>query len=118
VREVPGLKVTYDNGNAAGGEDPAESFRKCAAHVAHAHFKDWDIRDTLADGYRAMLDGRYGKAALIGEGSVNQKACLAAMRAAGYQGCINLEYEGNVYTPAEACRRAAAYLRGLGEGVV
>lgn len=117
VRTVPGVKVTYDNGNAASGEEPAESFRRCAVHVAHAHFKDWDIRDTPAEGYRLQLDGRYGKPALIGEGALNQKACLAAMRAAGYAGCINIEYEGNDYTPAEACRRAAAYLRGLGEGV-
>ena len=117
VREVPGLKVTYDNGNASGGEDPAESFRRCAAHVVHAHFKDWCMRDTPAEGYRPQRDGRCGKAALIGEGSVDQKACLAAMRGAGYSGCINIEYEGNVYTPADACRRAAAYLRGLDAGL-
>ena len=117
LREVPGLKLTFDNGNAASGEEPAESFRRCAAHVVHAHFKDWYMRGTPAEGYWPQLDGRYGRAALIGEGAVNQKACLAAMRAAGYQGCINIEYEGNDYTPEEACRRAAATLRAMGEGV-
>ncbi|MEI7436497.1 MAG: sugar phosphate isomerase/epimerase, partial [bacterium] len=61
-REVPGLKLTYDNGNAFTGENPAESFRLCAADVVHAHFKDWEI---VADGMLG-LDGRRYKGALIG----------------------------------------------------
>ena len=49
----------------------------------------------------------------IGEGLVDQKACLAAMQQAGYAGYINIEYEGNAYPPDEATRKAAAYLQGL-----
>jgi len=113
VRSVPGLKLTYDNGNAASGEEPAESFSRCAEHVVHAHFKDWDIRDESAEGFRRMLDGRYYRPALIGEGRVNHTACLKAMKKAGYDGCINIEYEGDKYTPDEAVRRAVAHLRGL-----
>ena len=113
VREVPGLKITYDNGNAASGEDPAESFARCAQHVVHAHFKDWDVQDEPAEGFRPMLDGRYYRSALIGEGSIDHAACLRAMADAGYDGCINIEYEGNDYVPADAVRRAVAYLRGL-----
>jgi len=112
VREVPGFKITFDNGNAAGGEDPAESFRLCAQHVVHAHFKDWTIVGEN-EGTR-MLDGRWYKPALIGEGIVDHKSCLAAMEAAGYDGYINIEYEANDYKPADAVRRAADYLRGLG----
>ena len=113
MREVPGLKLTFDNGNAASGEDPGESFTRCAEHVVHAHFKDWTIVDEPAPGHRLMLDGRYYKPALIGEGDVDQAGTLAAMKQAGYDGCINIEYEGNDYTPAEGVRRAAEYLRNL-----
>ena len=117
VRDVPGAKITYDNGNAATGEDPAESFTRCAEHIAHAHFKDWDVRDQATDRYRPMLDGRFYRPALIGEGSMDQAACLQAMKAAGYQGCINIEYEGNEYTPADAVRRAVDTLREVWAGL-
>ena len=113
VNEVPGLRITYDNGNAASGEEPAQSFIRCAEYVVHAHFKDWIIQDTPADGYRAMLDGRYYKAALIGEGCVDQPATLAAMKAANYDGCINIEYEGDDIPAADGIGKAADYLRGL-----
>jgi sugar phosphate isomerase/epimerase len=115
VREVPGLYLTFDNGNVlTGGEDPGASFIACAEYVIHAHFKDWSLAapgEGLAGG-----DGRFYRGALIGEGIVDQKSCLDAMAAAGYEGYINIEYEGNDYPPAEAVRRATAYLRGLLEG--
>jgi sugar phosphate isomerase/epimerase len=112
IREVPGLKVTFDNGNVLlGGEDPAASFARCAPHVVHAHFKDW-ARSEHGKGGEG-LDGRWYKAALIGEGLVDQKACLVAMKQAGYKGYINIEYEGSAYHPDEATRRAAKYLQDL-----
>ena len=108
-REIPELKLTFDNGNAFTGENPAESFRLCAADVVHAHFKDWDI---CTDGMLG-LDGRRYRGALIGEGVLDHKSCLAAMKKAGYPGYINIEYEGAKYDPEEATRRAAKYLSGL-----
>lgn len=116
LREAPGLKLTYDNGNAATGEEPAASFLRTAEYTVHAHFKDWDVADTETDGYRKMLDGRYYKSALIGEGIMDHAACLRAMKQAGYGGCINIEYEGDKYPPVEGVRRAVAYLRSLDKG--
>lgn len=113
VREAPGLKLTFDNGNAASGEPPAESFRKCARHVVHAHFKDWDVSDGPPG--RKMLDGRYYSPALIGEGTVDHASCLRAMEESGYDGCVNVEYEGDKYNPYDGIRKAAAYLRGIAE---
>jgi 3-oxoisoapionate decarboxylase len=113
VAAAPGLKITYDNGNAASGEEPAESFRRCAEHVVHAHFKDWDVQAEEADDFRPMLDGRAYRSALIGEGFIDHRTCLQAMKQAGYDGCINIEYEGDKYVAADAMRRATHYLRGL-----
>jgi sugar phosphate isomerase/epimerase len=112
--EVPGLKLTFDSGNAGSGEDPVESFRRTASYVVHAHFKDWSIADTPAEGYREMLDGRYYAPALIGEGNIPHKAVIAAMKNAGYNGYINIEYEGNKYDPYEGIRRAVECLRSIG----
>ncbi len=111
VRAVPGLKLTYDNGNAAGGENPAFSFSRCAQDVVHAHFKDWTIRPAGSTDGMLMLDGRRYVSALIGEGDVDQASCLAVMTAAGYAGCINIEYEGDKYRPDEATCKAVEYLR-------
>ena len=114
VREVPGLRLTFDNGNAAGGEDPAGSFRKSAEYTVHAHFKDMVVSDQSQEGLTPKtLTGRHVTPALIGEGIVDHAACLRAMGEAGYEGCINIEYEGNKYPPEEAVRRAVGYLRSL-----
>lgn len=113
VHEVPGLRITYDNGNAAGGEDPAESFKQCAEYVVHAHFKDWE--EATAEEGKSMLNGEFWKSALIGEGMIDQKSCMEAMMAADYDGCINIEYEGNKYKPDDAIRKAVTYLRDLAE---
>lgn len=112
VREVPGLKITFDNGNVLlGGEDPAASFERCVPHVVHAHFKDW-VPAEPGTGMEG-LDGRRYASALIGEGLVDHKACLQAMKQANYSGYINIEYEGNTYNPEEATRKAVAYLRNV-----
>lgn len=110
---VPDLKLTFDDGNAASGEDPVASFEACAKDVVHIHLKDWTVRTEPADGYRKMLDGRYYKAALIGEGDIPTAACWEAFRRAGYAGFINIEYESNEVPAAEAMKRAVSYLRSL-----
>jgi sugar phosphate isomerase/epimerase len=106
---APGLKLTYDNGNAFSGEDPARSFERCAAHVVHSHFKDWK---EVPDGKGLkMLNGKSYCGALIGEGCVPQASCLRAMKSAGYAGYINIEYENNDYSADDAMRKATAWLR-------
>jgi len=110
---IPALRLTYDNGNCFTGEDPVESFRKSAWHVVHAHFKDWDVSATSQEGYTQMKDGRYYKPALIGEGVMDHKSCLEAMKECNYEGYINIEYEGNKYPAAEALKRILDYLRAI-----
>jgi sugar phosphate isomerase/epimerase len=117
VKEAPELKLTYDNGNAASGEEPAESFRRCSEHVVHAHFKDWYVSKEPAEGWRRMLDGQYYRSALIGEGAVDHASCIRAMEELGYKGCVNIEYEGNKYNPYEGIKKAAAYLRETAEKI-
>lgn len=109
IREVPGLQLTYDNGNTMQGEDPVVSFQRCAEHVVHSHFKDWVLGE-LGQGTEG-LDGRLYEPALIGEGIVDQTSCLKAMKKVEYSGFINIEYEGNKYKPDDATRMAAKYLQ-------
>ncbi len=111
--EVPSLKLTYDNGNASGGENPIESMSKTFADIVHVHFKDWYISDKPREGHRPMLDGRFFKSALVGEGDVDTEGCWNALQASGYKGYINIEYEGDGYEQGDAVRRAVEYLRTL-----
>ena len=113
--EIPSLRLTFDSGNTFTGEDPAESFRQCAPYVVHAHFKDWDI----VQGNAGMLglDGRRYASARIGEGVLDHRSTLAAMKKAGYKGYINIEYEGDKYKADDATRRAARYLREIIAGL-
>ncbi len=112
-KEIPQLRLTFDNGNAASGEAPVESFNQCREFVVHAHFKDWYIQSTPAEGYRQMLDGGYYRPALIGEGNVNTAGCWKAMKESGYSGYVNIEYEGNEVSADKAIARAAAFLRNI-----
>lgn len=111
VAAVPGLKITYDNGNVCtSGEDPAEAFAEVQEHIVHAHFKDWRV---VPEGRIQGLDGRHYVGALVGEGVVEPFPCLQAMSAAGYDGYINMEYEGQEYDPKEAIVRGTKHLQKL-----
>ena len=112
VREVPGMKITFDSGNAfTGGEDAAVSFTRCAEHVVHCHFKDWS---RVADGKGMQgLDGRWYASDLIGEGVLDHRSVLQAMKAAGYKGYINIEYEGDKYPAGEAIAKVVRYLNDI-----
>jgi sugar phosphate isomerase/epimerase len=112
IKEVPDLRVTYDNGNCSEGEDPAEGFRRVAKYVIHSHFKGRYISDTEKEGFRKMKNGKWCSSALIGEDDIDHKACLRAMKENGYaDGTVNIEYEGNKYNGYDAVRKAVDYLR-------
>ncbi len=110
-KQIPSLKLTFDNGNAATGEDPVASLRACAKDIVHVHLKDWDRKDEPAEGFREMLDGRYYCPALVGEGVVDSRATLRELEKIGYAGYVNIEYENNKYPAAEGIRRVLEYLR-------
>ena len=108
-KAVPALKLTFDDGNAAGGEDPVASLKACLEDVVHVHFKDWVF--SSAPGGKPMKNGLYASPALVGEGDVPTCAVEKVLADAGYAGFINIEYENNVYPAEEAVRRALAYLK-------
>lgn len=108
---IPSLKLTFDNGNAATGEDQIESLKCCFKDVVHVHFKDWDILTESDIEWRKMRDGRYYIPALIGEGDIDSKATLRTLEELGYEGFINIEYENDKYPADEGIRRVLKHLR-------
>lgn len=109
---VPGLRLTFDVGNAWTGGDPVESFRRTLPWTVHMHFKDFHCRTDEAPGFWRGLDGRWYQAA-IGEGDFDYPPMLRAIRESGYTGWINVEYEAKTYSQLEGVRRSVDYLRSV-----
>ncbi len=111
LRAVPGLRLTFDNGNVATAENDADAFRRVRDYVDHVHFKDWIITDHPIPGGDRKRDGRYYTLALIGKGNIDFHATWKAMRESGYAGYVNLETcapDGNL---PEALKRICDALR-------
>ena len=110
-KQVPSLKLTFDNGNAATGEDQIESLKACFKDIVHVHLKDWERSAVPAEGMRQMADGAYYRAALIGEGVVDSRATVRELERSGYTGFVNIEYEGSKYRADEGVRKVLELLR-------
>ena len=86
----PHLKATVDVGNyLGGGQEGHVGTRVAAPYAAYVHFKDMKkIPDASAPfGWKI-------EACVLGEGDVDQLACLEALKEVGYNGFVALEYEG------------------------
>lgn len=113
---IPQLKLTYDNGNAATGEDPVNSLKLCKNDIVHVHLKDWYIQNQTGEGYREMLNGKYFKSALVGQGDVPTSACLKALKEIDYKGYINIEYESDDIPADKAVQLAITFLKNAING--
>jgi sugar phosphate isomerase/epimerase len=82
------------------GEDPVAMVGKFGKRIHAVHFKDYEFD-------RA----RKPKDTVLGEGNLKLKELLAALGAAGFDGCAILEYEGDVNDPAPALKRCVEVLR-------
>lgn len=92
------LGANPDTGNfllvgQAGHEGVAD-----VAHLATmVHFKDFAPRPAGHQGHvYDGLDGAKFHGTVIGEGTVDLSRCVAILREAGFDGWLNLEYEGDV----------------------
>lgn len=78
-----------DNGYAVGITAP---------YAFHAHAKDFHIKDGNGDspgeGFFQTRAGNYLRGAIIGHGDVPVRKCIAALRRAGYDGYMIIEFEG------------------------
>jgi len=120
IRSVdsPYLRATVDVGNymQVGGV-PHEEVAKAAPYAAYVHYKDFRKvpDDSKPVGYRCQ-------GVTLGEGVVDLKACYQALKKAGYDGFIALEYEGQedettgVPRSIEAMRASMSLVPSAGGG--
>lgn len=91
LEAVPGLKVVFDNGNTFTADEPFSAYRKLLPWIIHVHMKDSSVLDSPCD--RAILrrNGKYMRAALIGDGDLDLCGFLSLLESTGYDRWITLE---------------------------
>lgn len=91
LRNVPDLRVTYDNGNTETACDSIEAYKKLKDYVVRFHLKDWKISDTEFPGADLKRNGKYFAMCAIGEGNVNLKGLWDAVTPEAKKFTVNLE---------------------------
>ncbi|MCQ2378544.1 MAG: sugar phosphate isomerase/epimerase [Victivallaceae bacterium] len=112
---VPGLKLTFDIGNAATAEDPCESFLQVREYVVYFHFKDWHISETARPGYDLKRNGKYMTECFIGDGQMPLKKFRSLLTEKEKHLPVNPEscdYSGKM-APVAAFKEICARLRSL-----
>ena len=100
--------LLVDMGNfVCADENPVTAVSRVAPYAIHAHAKDM-ILSMTKEGDASFLTrgGRYCRGCVIGEGDVPVQQCLRILKAAGYDGYVSIEYEGE-----EDC------IAGIGRGL-
>jgi sugar phosphate isomerase/epimerase len=90
------LGANPDTGNfQLVGQASHEAIQEVSPYAYMVHFKDFKLKPAGWDGYTfKALDGTEFVGSVIGEGDVDLPACVAALKANGFDGWLNLEYEG------------------------
>jgi sugar phosphate isomerase/epimerase len=112
---VPGLGLTFDNGNwVFAGDDPVDAVNALAPYICNAHLKDWE--SCPPPSHLHLADGTPIRGGRHGQGILDQPAILAALHENGYDGFLAFEYEGPL-DHAQATREGMAYLRDIVAGL-
>lgn len=95
----PNFGLLADIGNfACVDEDPAAAVGRIAPYAFYVHAKDFHIKSAMepcpGKGFFRTRNGRYLRGAVIGHGDVPVRHCLSALKLAGFDQTIAIEFEG------------------------
>ena len=110
----PALKANPDTGNfLLVHQTPHDAVAELATRAAMCHFKDFHV---VPDDYTGFaypgVEGLKFAGTAIGEGDVDLTDCVTSLRRAGFDGWLNIEYEGEE-DPFAAVARSVEYTRRL-----
>ncbi len=91
--------VLIDMGNfICADDDPAIAVGRLMPYAFHCHAKDFHLKSGEGphpgEGWNLSRAGGFWRGAIIGHGNVPILQCLRAMRRAGYDGVLSIEFEG------------------------
>lgn len=79
-------------------DDPVSAVTRMAPYAFHCHAKDFHVKPAdAADpgrGWFRSRGGAYLRGTIVGHGNVDVAGCVAALKAAGYDGWLSIEFEG------------------------
>ncbi len=95
----PNYGLLLDVGNfLCADEDPSLAFGRLAPYAFHLHAKDFHVKSgngvAPQGGFFTSRAGNYLRGAIIGHGDAPVLQCLKILKAAGYEGCATVEFEG------------------------
>jgi sugar phosphate isomerase/epimerase len=95
----PNFGSLVDMGNfLCADDDPVQAVTRMAPYAFHCHAKDFHVKPRGASdpgkGWFKSSAGAFLRGAIVGHGDVDIRGCIRALRAAGYQGWLSIEFEG------------------------
>ena len=110
----PALKANPDTGNFLLVHQASHTaVAELATRAAMCHFKDFRlVPDHYAGFAYTGTEGLKFAGTAIGEGEVDLPDCVSSLRQAGFDGWLNIEYEGEE-DPRTALPRSVAYAKEL-----
>ncbi len=79
-------------------DDPLAAVKRMAPYAAHCHAKDFHTKPAAAAdpgrGWFRSRGGNYLRGSIIGHGNVDVVGCVGAIKVAGYDGWLSIEFEG------------------------
>ncbi len=111
----PNFGWLVDMGNfLCADENPVTAVGRAAPYAFYAHAKDFHVKSGVmsnpGEGFMRSRGGNYLRGAIIGHGDVPVKQCIAALKEAGFNGAIAIEFEGMEH-PLTGIRIGLANLR-------
>ena len=99
IAVLPDFRVTYDSGNIhIAGQDSVEGYKKNQDKITHVHFKDLSPK---------------GGVCVPGEGIIDFPNIIKAMKAANYNGYVNIEVPSKKLDGYESYKKAMDILNPL-----
>ena len=100
------VSFCLDSGHLlVGGTDPVELAHAVPSRITHVHIKDVDVGvlETVRSGARSYTEGvRAGMYTVLGHGSIDVTALVAALEGAGYRGWYVPEHDRMLGSAADA----------------
>ena len=94
----PNFRLTVDVGNfLCADEDPVAAVQKCLPYASMIHLKDFYVRYdgfNPGHGWFPTAGGHFLRGAMLGHGDLRLRTIAAAIKAAGYDGFVSVEFEG------------------------
>jgi sugar phosphate isomerase/epimerase len=104
--DEPNFKTTLDIGNfLCTDEEPVVAVKNNLPYASIVHLKDFYVRtEDPGEGFFKSRGGRFLRGAIVGQGDIDMRGVIGAVKESGYDGFVSIEFEGHE-DPLVGCSR-------------